>query len=279
MRRSVFQSMPTCDECNREFATEEALSQHLKDKHGVASPRATKEQAGGGSRKSIRRQKSLRKRNRHPVALALVVVAVAAGLGVYFVASPYFASPPFPGSSGESWIHVHPYLTIDIAGTNVWFPGGVGIFQGWCVLDPVHTHYASGLLHVELSQSDAKSHNFTLGDFFNIWSYTVKSVGTGEGPTLNGRALPVEFSSSDILGFHANSTYQVRLLVDGKPSTQWGSLNIEQLDYCSTANSGLPCCPTDCSTGSSTASEPLCDGTANYPYGTGHTIVIEYAKV
>lgn len=195
-------------------------------------------------------------------------------VGVYFLASPYFVGPPFPYLTGENWIHVHPYLVIDIEGTNVTIPAGVGIFSAG--LEPIHTHDSFGLLHVELAQIDAKSHNYTLGDFFTIWNYTVKAVGKSEAPSLNGRMLPVEFSSTDILGFRSNSTYQVVLLVDGRVSNQWGSLNIEQLDYCSSLNTGPPCCPTDCATPGGAASDPYWDGSTNYPYGYGHTIVIEY---
>ncbi len=232
-----------------------------------------------GSRPALanRKHKSLRRRNRHPIALAIVAIAALLVVGVYFLASPYLVGPPFPYSTGENWIHVHPYLAIDIDGTNITIPAGVGIFSSG--LEPIHTHDSSGLLHVELAQADARSHNYTLGDFFAIWNYTVRTIGASEAPTLNGRTLPVEFSSTDILGFHSNSTYQIILLVDGHPSTQWGSLNIERLDYCSTANTGPPCCPTDCAAAGGPASNPYWNGSTDYPYGYGHTIVIEYTKV
>jgi len=268
--------LPKCEYCEREFGTDAALAQHRRDKHGE-----NQTPAKGGpidAPKAVKKQKSLRRRNRHTVAIALIAVAVAAGLGAYFVAVPAFASPPFPGITGESWIHVHPYLTVEIDGTNVTIPAGVGILEGASVFEPIHTHDASGLLHVELSQADSNSHNYTLGDYFTIWKYTAKSLGAGESPTLNGRALPVEFSSTDILGFHTNSTYRVVLLVDGKPSSEWSSLNIEQLDYCGSSMSGSPCCPTDCSGPAGPASDPLWDGTTGYPFGTGHTIIIQYVK-
>lgn len=58
------------------------------------------------------------------------------------------------------------------------------------------------------------------------------------------------------------------LLVDGKPSTAFGSLVLNQLDYCSAASTGPPCYPT-------AVGDPYYNGQP-YPYGTGHTIVIEY---
>ena len=284
--------MPKCEDCGKDFATEGALAQHMKDRHSLApSPPFSVAQNNAGSSKAAKKQKSLRRRNRHPVAIALAAVAVAAGLVVYFFAAPYFTGPPFPVITGESWIHVHPYLTISIDGTNVTIPADVGLVEGGSAFEPVHTHDDSGLLHIELSQADASTHNYTLGDFFTIWSYTAKAVGSSEAPTLGGKVLPAEFSSSDILGFRANSTYQVELIVDGKncltstaspcpgSTGAWGSLDLENLDYCSSSNSGLPCCPTDCSSPAGPASDPLWDGTSNYPYGYGHTIVIEYVKV
>jgi hypothetical protein len=270
--------MVKCEECGKEFSTGAALAQHLKDKHGQAAPSQNARKGGPDASRPAKKERTLRRRNRHPVAVALVAVAVVAGLGLYLAAGPALQSPPFACITGESWIHMHPYLTIDIRGTNVTIPQGVGSLNSGACLEPVHTHDSSGLLHVELSQTDSQSHNFTLGDFFTIWAFTVKS-NPSIAPTLNGASLPVEFSSTDIFGFKTNSTYQVTLLVDGKPSTVGTSLNLEQLDYCSTANSGLPCCPTDCSSASGPAADPLWDGTNSYPYGTGHTIVIEYSKV
>jgi len=269
--------LPKCEYCAKEFGTEAALAQHRRDKHG-SGPGSNQAASGGAPKAVVKKQKSLRRRNRHTVAIALIGVAVAVGLGIYLVAAPAVESPPFPGITGETWIHVHPYLTIQIEGANVTIPADVGIVEGGSVFEPIHTHDASGLLHVELSQSDAGSHNYTLGDFFTIWNYTAKSAGAGEKPTLNGQPLSVEFSSTDILGFHTNSTYKAVLLVDGKPSTQWGSLNVEELDYCGSSMSGSPCCPTDCSSATGPAADPLWDGTATYPYGTGHTITIEYVR-
>jgi hypothetical protein len=261
-----------CEKCGKEFASAQALAQHTRDKHGQPVASAPKAQRGTSSK----RAKSLRKNDRHPLALALIGVAIVAGLGTYYLISPFSAGPPFPYLTNENWIHVHPYLVIDIAGVNVSIPASIGVLPSG--FEPLHTHDNSGLLHVELAKGDVNSHNYTLGDFFSVWSYTVRTVGGAVAPSLGGRTLPVEFTSNDILGFNTNSTYQVVLLVDGKQSTQWDSLNLEQLDYCSAANSGHPCCPSDCVSPTGPASNPLWDGTNNYPYGFGHTIVIAYVR-
>ncbi len=267
--------MARCDICGKEFRTEDALAQHLKDRHASEAPVVARAQTEEPHSPKAR-ARSLRRRNRHPVALGLIAIAVAASIVVYFVAAPAFAGPPFSCTTGETWIHVHPYVTIQIEGKNITVPAGVGIVQTGSCLQPVHTHDASGILHIELLQADAKAHNFTLGDFFNIWNYTAKSV-SGTAPTLGGVALPVEFSQNNILGFRANSTFHIVLLVDGKPSTQWGSLNLEALDYCNAKSSGAPCYPTACAS-PTTCYDPIWKGGGSYPYGFNHTIVIEYVR-
>jgi hypothetical protein len=267
--------MPKCDQCGRDFSSVAALAQHVKDKHGV--PGAASKGTPVSEPSPVKRQKAVRRRGNHYRAYAAVALVVVVGVGVYFLASPYLSPPPFACITGESWMHLHPYLVIDIEGKNVTIPQGVGIVEGGSCFEPIHTHDASGILHIELSQSDSQSHNYTIGDFFNIWSYTVKS-GALPAPTLNGATLPVVFSSTDILGFQTNSTYQVVLLVDGKPNGNGTSLNLEQLAYCGTASQGPPCYPTACTTATS-CGPPLWKGTNNDPYGTGHIIVIEYLKV
>ena len=269
--------MEKCETCGKEFATDAALAQHMKDKHGTEAPQPVAEQEGQQKPASKSKPKSLRRRNRHPRLIALVAVVIVGLVGVYFVAAPAFAPAPFACATGESWIHIHPYLQIRIEGNNVSIPTEVGVIPTTGCVEPVHTHDNSGLLHIELSQADARDHNYTLGDFFAIWNYTAAKQSS-TAPTLNGARLPVVFSSTDLLGYKTNSTYQVVLLVDGQPSTDWASLNLEKLNYCSTSMAGLPCCPTDCNSGVS--SGPYWDGSpSDYPYGTSHTIVLEYVKV
>ena len=238
----------------------------MKDKHGVETPQRALVATEQEKPKSEKKQKTLRKRNRHPVAIGIGVVAVALLVGGYLVAGPYLAAPPFPYITGDTFIHVHPWLQIWIEGKNVTIPCGAGVQGGICegaYDQPIHTHDSSGVLHIELSQSDAGSHNYTLGDFFTIWKW---SSGTVQ---FNGSSHPIVFSQTDLLGYIVDSAHHIYLLVDGHNSTAWGSLNIEQLDYCNAAiGAGFPC--------STAAGNPFWNGGANYPYGTGHKIIIEY---
>jgi hypothetical protein len=234
-------------------------------------PRAQKPVTSSFKKKS----KSLRRGNRHPVAIGLVVATMVLGFSVYFIVAPAIRQPPFPYIAGESFIHVHPYLQIWINGQNVTIPAGIGIqdpttsngFTSSSMgnYEPIHTHDSSGILHVELSSTDAHVHNYTLGDFFAIWAWSSSHVN------FNGTSHPVIFNQNDILGYVSDPTHKVVLLVDGVQSSAWGSLEIENLAFCGSNNGNLaPCTPTAGQGiywgGSSTA----------YPYGTGHRIIIEY---
>jgi len=143
-----------------------------------------------------------------------------------------------------------------INGQTITIPADVGI-SGSC-LEPNHTHDASGILHVE---APGTSTQYTLGQFFQIWSATYHTV------TVDGVKHPIIFNSTDILGFTADATHKVVLLVDGKPSSEYGALVLISLDYCSAATTGPPC---------STAVGDPAYGGQQYPFGTGHTVVVEY---
>ena len=186
------------------------------------------------------------------------------GAGVYglynFIEHPsgQYGALPFPCGGGGA-AHVHPWLRIVINGQDVAIPAGLGL--GACE-QPLHTHDESGILHVEAASVTTK---YTLGDFFQIWRATDGSV------TIGGTQHQIVFNSTDILGFKVDQTHQLQLLVDGSPSTEWEALNLSHLDYCSASTTGPPCSPT-------AAGDPSWSP-GQYPYGTGHTVVIEYNTV
>ncbi len=267
--------MPKCDECGREFTTESGLAQHQKDKHGARSPKTDLRGDGQGGGRVKKR--SLRRRNRHTRLYAILAVAVAAGVGVYFAVSPAFAGPPFPCISEGGYIHVHPYLEIWVDGKNVTIPADVGLTQGGACTEPIHTHDSSGVLHLELSQSDL-GHNWTLADFFSIWKYTC-SVQASNCPVVNGTTRPVVFNQTDILGYRADDTHKVELLINGTASSSWGNLPLLHYAYCTSTRSNVPPCGGPSGTA---AGDPAWDCVGpgqcgTYPYKTGNIIVIEYA--
>jgi hypothetical protein len=203
------------------------------------------------------------------VILLGIFVAVIVG-GIAFYESQQAAyNFPFPCLGSEALtFHIHPYLRIVINGQNITIPAAIGIEQpqyqsgiaaGGTCFEPMHTHDASGIIHIESPGNT----NYTLSEFFQIWNDTYHSI------TFGGVNHPIVFSQTDILGFKADSTHRIVLLVDGQPSSEYQSLLLNTLDYCSNANGSVPpCYPTAGGT-------PAYEGIA-YPYGTGHTMVIEY---
>ena len=214
-----------------------------------------------------------KRRQRAVISIALVVVFVGIVVTAVFLLPRQGTNFPFPclGVEGTT-LHVHPYLQVIISGQSVSIPAGVGISnpvfnspgiasRGSC-FEPLHTHDASGIIHVEASDVNSQ---YTLGDFFTIWKDTYGSV------IINGTPHPIVFDNTHILGFNASSVNHVTLRVDGSNSTSgnYASLVLKMYDYCFASNSnGPPCSPT-------AGGDPFYGG-QSYPYGTGHTIVINY---
>ncbi len=201
---------------------------------------------------------------------AIVVVVVV--LGVVYIESSTGPSTivttgigngifPLACSSEQSLVmHVHPWLRIVIENQNITIPSNVGVTVS-CD-EPVHTHDSSGIIHIESSTYT----NFTLGEFFEIWAATYAYAA------INNTKAPIVFNSTDILGFRADQSHSVVLLVDGQKSNAYGSLVLNSLDYCNASNSvsaSSPCYAT-------AQGNPFYSGSSGYDFGTGHTIVIEY---
>jgi hypothetical protein len=66
-------------------------------------------------------------------------------------------------------MHIHPHIEITIDGEMQDIPGNIGIAQG--IMRPVHTHDATGELHVE----GPCQRDFNLGDLFLVWGKTFNS--------------------------------------------------------------------------------------------------------
>ncbi len=195
---------------------------------------------------------------------AAVVVAGGVLLLTHTASSPTGGAFPFPCLPDEGQQqHIHPYLRILISGQPVTIPARIGIRDlagGGVCLEPVHTHDASGSIHIE---SPSPTQPYTLADFFAIWRATVPTVEIG------GDRYPADYTPTEILGHGADAQHSLRLLVDGRLSSRGPALILNALDYCTALMTSPPCAPT-------AVADP-------YPpflvqqYGTGHTIVVEYA--
>ena len=210
--------------------------------------------------------KDVQKNRRQRTILSFVVVIALISIIVTAAAFIPRTNFPFPCLGSEpTTLHVHPYLQIKISGQSVTIPAYVGItttYLGGQCFEPLHTHDASGIIHVEAGDVNSQ---YTLGDFFKIWANTYGSVQLSDG------AHPIVFNNTDILGFTAGSGNRVTLIVDGTNSTSrdYASLVLKMYDYCTAAKGSVPpCSPT-------AGGDPNYNGQA-YPYGTGHTLVINY---
>lgn len=215
-----------------------------------------------------------RKKRSFPWPVLLVAVLAGSIAGGFYLYEAQLSNYGFPFqclSQEALTVHIHPYLRIVVNGINITVPAGIGIadatvtngiaYGGTC-FEPIHTHDSSGIIHIESPTNT----NYTLGDFFKIWRATYQTI------TINGVKHPIVFNSTDIFGFKVDKNHKLLLIVDGKESFEYQNLVLNTLDYCNASNgSQPPCYPT--ATG-----DPYYAGNP-YPYGTGHTIVIEYVSV
>jgi hypothetical protein len=96
------------------------------------------------------------------------------------------------GAEGEV-VHIHQHLDIFVNGKHETVPADIGIYDGQ-FLTQLHTHDASGIMHVE----SPTKRTFTLGQFFGVWGVrlTDKCIGGYCKPAqpwtmyVNGVAYP-----------------------------------------------------------------------------------------
>src|SRR2546422_9991643 len=116
------------------------------------------------------------------VILLGIFVAVIVGGVAFYESQQAGYHFPFRCLGSESLtFHIHPYLRIVINGQNVTIPAAVGIVnpqyqngiaRGGTCFEPLHTHDATGIIHVE----SAGNTKYTLSEFFQIWNYTYHSI-------------------------------------------------------------------------------------------------------
>ncbi|MGH3339417.1 MAG: hypothetical protein ACRDPL_11370 [Propionibacteriaceae bacterium] len=106
------------------------------------------------------------------------------------------------GDPQDGSAHLHPHLVLYANGNRIEIPVNIGIDPSESPeeMASLHTHSGDGTIHVEgMSQA-------TLGQFFQIWG--------------------VPFSSNQLGPYRVAGDKTVRMWVDGKPSTAFGSLQL-----------------------------------------------------
>jgi hypothetical protein len=90
-------------------------------------------------------------------------------------------------------LHIHQHLDVFAAGRHVTVPANIGIDASGQYLAALHTHDATGIMHVE----SPTAASYTLGQFFAVW-----------GVRLDARCIG---------GLCASGAKRLRAWVDGKP--------------------------------------------------------------
>jgi hypothetical protein len=92
--------------------------------------------------------------------------------------------------------HTHQHLDLFVDGQRVAIPPDIGIDRVNLILSPIHTHDASGIIHVE----SPIVREFTLGEFFDVWGVRFDGHCIGGTCDGNGRVLSVYRNGQPVTG-------------------------------------------------------------------------------
>jgi hypothetical protein len=127
-------------------------------------------------------QGSASARNTTLISICAIVVLVAMGLVSIVVRAHETPSPKvaYPAidripcqSTDQTGTHIHVHLTIYIDDKRIPIPEGIGIAPDGSCLYWLHTHDASGIIHIEAPAGSS----FTLGNFLDIWREQFRQRG------------------------------------------------------------------------------------------------------
>lgn len=148
--------------------------------------------------------------------IAAVVVALVVGVALLLVPAPRpgpaalptppaaigVAAPPWPAPADPTvgieqagltiaemtgnGAHFHTHLDISVNGKTVPVPANVGINATTGAMSVLHTHDASGVLHIE---ADQKGGRYVLGQLFTEWGVRLDSAQFGSFSSSGDRSL------------------------------------------------------------------------------------------
>jgi len=149
-----------CDIYDKTFASSEKLIHHKKESH---------------VNKSSKEISKMRNSGRYKSTGIATVIAIVIILVVYFSenssSTPNLMTSVIQGISCEpsegTVFHIHVHLNVFVNDKPITVPAGIGIKPNEC-LYWLHTHDASGVIHIESPQQMT----FTLGQFIQVWDNT-----------------------------------------------------------------------------------------------------------
>ncbi len=101
------------------------------------------------------------------------------------------------GLSAEGQVqHTHQHLDLYVDGRRVAVPPDIGISRSAGFLSPIHTHDATGIIHVE----SPSLRDFTLGQFFDVWGVRFDGHCVGGVCDGSGRVLSVFLNGQSYTG-------------------------------------------------------------------------------
>lgn len=96
------------------------------------------------------------------------------------------AGLPMLGSEGAT-VHIHAHLDVIVDGHPVSVPANIGIDRTRRLISPLHTHDATGVMHIE---SPVKR-QFSVGEFFSEWQVSLSADNIGALRAADGKSLRV----------------------------------------------------------------------------------------
>jgi hypothetical protein len=120
-------------------------------------------------------------------------------------------------TQSDTAYHVHAALRVYVNGQQVTVPAEIGINASEEFLAPLHTHDASGIIHMEASEA----YPFTLGQFFTIWGVTFTPTQIGSYTAGNGNVLAVYVNGSPVTNFvgYVMKPHDNIIVAYGKPGS------------------------------------------------------------
>ena len=141
-------------------------------------------------------------KNTKTIALILAVaITITLGIGLSIRSTTMIAAQT-SGGNKPIIMHFHPHLNLTIDGKPVTVPSQIGIdlflwkdhsldqygmqamSNGMSGMAPLHTHDATGIIHVESSTI----RNYTLGEFLNVWG-GLDTTGKTVKATVDGKPV------------------------------------------------------------------------------------------
>ncbi len=93
-------------------------------------------------------------------------------------------------------LHTHQHLDIFVDGKPVSVPAGIGIDADQRFIAPIHTHDATGVIHIESPLVQP----FTLGEFFDVWGVRLTAQCLGSYCTRGDTAVRVFSNGQAVTG-------------------------------------------------------------------------------